>query len=125
MTTGDLSQTVMITAGDTVAEFVPAANMVCVSLRVDGAQLLDLGHGVPAYAHDGKTMGIPLLYPWANRLGHRGYAAAGKRVTLADPDDRYPLDPAGLPIHGALPGDLVWSRLPARVRSRARAPCLG
>jgi aldose 1-epimerase len=122
MTTGDLSHTVTIAADDTVAKFVPAANMVCASLRVGGAQLLDLGHGVPAYAEAGKTMGIPLLYPWANRLGHRGYEAAGRRVTLPDPDGRYPVDPGGLPIHGALPGDLVWDVAeppkPDRVRAR-------
>jgi aldose 1-epimerase len=109
MTTGDLSHTATIAAGDTVAEFVPAANMVCASLRVGGAQLLDLGHGVSAYARAGKTMGIPLLYPWANRLSHRGYEAAGQRVTLPEPDGRYPVDPGGLAIHGALPGDLVWT----------------
>ena len=108
MTSGDLNHTVTIAAGDTVAEFVPAANMVCISLRVGGAQLLDTGHGLQQYAQAGKTMGIPLLYPWANRLDHRGYEAAGKRVTLPDPDGRYPVDPGGLPIHGAIPGDLVW-----------------
>ena len=108
MTTGDLSHTVTITAGDTVAEFVPAANMVCVSLRVGGVELLDPTHGLQAYADAGKTMGIPLLYPWANRLDHHGYEAAGKRVTLPDPDGRYSLYSDGLPIHGALPGNLVW-----------------
>jgi aldose 1-epimerase len=122
MTTNDLSQTVTIAAGDTVAEFVPAANMLCGSLRVGGAQLLDLGRGVQAYAEAGKTMGIPLLYPWANRLGHRGYEAAGQRVTLPDPDGRYPIDPGGLPIHGALPGDLTWDveQPPEVDRVRAR-----
>ena len=109
MTTTDLNDTVTITAGDTVAEFVPAANMVCGSLCVGGAQLLDLGHGLQAYAEDGKTMGIPLLYPWANRLDHHGYDAAGKQVTLPDPEGRYSLYSDGLPIHGALPGDLVWT----------------
>jgi aldose 1-epimerase len=122
MSSTDLSHTVTIAAGDTVAEFVPAANMVCVSLRVGGAELLDQGQGVRPYAELGKTMGIPLLYPWANRLSHRGYEAAGKRVTLPDPDGRYPLDPGGLPIHGALPGDLVWEVAepsgPDRVRAR-------
>ncbi len=108
MSTGDLSDTVTIAAGDTVAEFVPAANMVCVSLRVGGAQLLDLGHGLQPYSQDGKTMGIPLLYPWANRLDHHGYEAAGKRVTLPDSKGRYSLYSDGLPIHGALPGTLVW-----------------
>jgi aldose 1-epimerase len=121
MTSGDLSHTVTIAAGDTVAEFVPAANMVCVSLRVGDAELLDPTHGLRAYAENGKTMGIPFLYPWANRLDHRGYEAAGKRVTLPDPDGRYPVDPGGLPIHGALPGDLVWdSSQPASDRVQAR-----
>jgi aldose 1-epimerase len=121
MTSGDLSHTVTIAAGDTVAEFVPAANMVCASLRVGTAQLLDLGRGVAVYAEQGKTMGIPLLYPWANRLSDRGYDAAGQRVTLPDPDGRYPIDPGGLPIHGALPGDLVWTAsqpAPDRVHAR-------
>jgi aldose 1-epimerase len=111
MTAAGLSQTVTIAAGDTAAEFVPAANMVCRSLRVGDAELLYSPHppqGVQAYAERGKTMGIPLLYPWANRLSHRGYDAAGKRVTLPEPDGRYALDPGGLPIHGALPGDLLW-----------------
>ncbi|MFZ0388713.1 MAG: aldose 1-epimerase [Solirubrobacteraceae bacterium] len=108
MPVGELSHTITIAAGDTVAEFVPAANMVCVSLRVGGAELLDQGQGVKAYAEHGKTMGVPLLYPWANRLDRRGYEAAGKRVTLPESDGRYAIDPGGLPIHGALPGDLVW-----------------
>jgi aldose 1-epimerase len=122
MTTGDLSHTVTIATDDTAAEFVPAANMVCDSLRVGGAQLLDLGHGLPAYAEQGKTMGIPLLYPWANRLDHRGYEAAGRRVTRPDPNGRYSTDPGGLPIHGALPGDLIWvvDQQPETDRVRAR-----
>jgi aldose 1-epimerase len=122
MNAEDLRPTVMIVAGDTVAEFVPAANMVCRSLRVGTSELLDQGHGLQAYAGDGKTMGIPLLYPWANRLSHRGYQAAGQRVTLPDPDGRYSVDPGGLAIHGALPGDLVWEveqpPVPDRVRAR-------
>src|SRR3984957_4516665 len=93
MPIGELSHTVTIAAGDTVAEFVPAANMVCVSLRVGGAELLDPGQGVQAYAERGKTMGIPLLYPWANRLDHRGYDAADKQDTMPEPERRYELDP--------------------------------
>jgi galactose mutarotase-like enzyme len=121
MTSGDLSHTVSIVAGDTVAEFVPAANMVCASLRVGDAELLDSTHGLQAYADAGKTMGIPLLYPWANRLDHHGYEAAGKRVTLPDPEGRYSLYSDGLPIHGALPRDLVWKAAqPASDRLHAR-----
>jgi galactose mutarotase-like enzyme len=102
--------TVRITSpgGETEAEFVPGAGLVCSSLRHRGVELLDPGQGVEAYAQRGKTMGIPLLYPWANRLSRPGYAASGASVQLPAAEGRYPTDPAGLPIHGALPGDMVW-----------------
>ena len=77
--------------------------MLCSSLTVDGDELLDGGRGVDAYASQGHTMGIPLLYPWANRLAAFTYEAAGAAVSL--PDDRalLPADPNGLPIHGVVP----------------------
>ena len=104
--------TVTITSpdGETTAEFVPAANLLCCSLRHHGAELLDHGRGVEAYAERGKTMGIPLLYPWANRLSRHGYAVAGRTVELppGEPGTRYPVDPNGLPMHGAIPGRIVW-----------------
>jgi aldose 1-epimerase len=102
--------TVRITSpgGETEAEFVPGAGLLCSSLRHRGVELLDPGQGVEAYARRGKTMGIPLLYPWANRLSRPGYTAAGASVQLPAAEGRYPTDPAGLPIHGALPGDMVW-----------------
>ena len=102
------SLTITSPGNETEAEFVPGANLLCASLRHRGVELLDPGRGIEAYAERGKTMGIPLLYPWANRLSHAGYAAAGKTVALPPADGRYPTDPAGLPIHGALPGDMVW-----------------
>ena len=91
------------TDGSTVATFVPDAAMLCSSFTVDGQELLDAGKGLEAYAAAGHTMGIPLLYPWANRLGAFAYNAAGSTVAL--PDDRalIPADPNGLPIHGAVP----------------------
>jgi aldose 1-epimerase len=106
-------QTVSITSpgGETTAEFVPAANLVCSSLRHRGGELLHAGEGVEAYAERGKTMGIPLLYPWANRLSAPDYTVAGATVTLGPIDGRYPVDPNGLPIHGAMPGALRWEVL--------------
>ncbi len=93
------------------ARFVPEANMLCPSLTHEGVELLHAGRGVAAYAERGKTMGIPLLHPWANRLARPGYTAAGREVTLPVPEGRYGLDPNGLPIHGALPGLLRWEVL--------------
>jgi aldose 1-epimerase len=94
--------------GTTTAEFVPDANLLCCSFAVDGHELLDRRRGVRAYAEQGKTMGIPLLYPWANRLARFGYRAAGTDVTLSENDARIPRDDNGLPIHGVLPGLLRW-----------------
>ncbi len=94
--------------GEVQARFVPDANMLCPSLTRRDVELLHAGLGVRAYAQRGKTMGIPLLHPWANRLATRGYHAAGKDVVLPAPEGRYGLDPNGLPIHGALPGLLRW-----------------
>ena len=103
------------------AQFVPGANMLCHSLIHDGVQLLHAGRGVKAYAECGKTMGIPLLHPWANRLSRPSYAAAGKQVTLPPPDGLYGLDPNGLPIHGALPGLLRWELIETGATDRVSA----
>ncbi len=94
------------------AEFVPSAGMVCCSLKHNGVQLLHLGAGVRAYAERGKTMGIPLLHPWANRLAGFHYRAGGQTVRLSRGDARIPVDPAGLPIHGVMPGLLRWEVQP-------------
>jgi aldose 1-epimerase len=94
--------------GSTEAEFVPEANMVCCSLRYLGAEYLHQGAGVDAYAHDGKTMGIPLLHPWANRLSGFHYRAAGEEVALPPGENLIPLDDVGLPIHGAMPAVMRW-----------------
>jgi aldose 1-epimerase len=48
----------------------------------------------------GKTMGIPFLHPWANRLEGRRYSAAGREVVLAPGP---PQDDHGRPMHGTLP----------------------
>jgi galactose mutarotase-like enzyme len=82
--------------------------MLCCSFTHQGSELLDTGRGVAAYAEQGKTMGVPLLHPWANRLDGFGYEAAGNSVTLRQGDPRIPLDPNGLPIHGVMPGLLRW-----------------
>lgn len=112
----------VVSPGGTVrAQFVPGANMLCHSFTHAGVELLHTGHGVEAYAQRGKTMGIPLLHPWANRLADRGYAVAGQQVTLPAPDGRFALDPNGLPIHGALPGLLVWEPLETGAEDRISA----
>jgi aldose 1-epimerase len=90
------------------AQFVPDAGMIGVSLTDSGVQLLGQRRGLDAYVADGKTMGIPILYPWANRLGANTYTAEGTTVTLTPGLDGVRSDPNGLPIHGVLAAYPRW-----------------
>jgi aldose 1-epimerase len=90
------------------ARFHPGAGMLCSSLRHRGQELLAQNDGVEAYAKKGKTMGIPLLYPWANRLADSSYSAAGRTVEVPHDPSRIAVDQNGLPIHGVIGGRLQW-----------------
>jgi aldose 1-epimerase len=94
--------------GSLEATFVPGAGMICCSLRHRGEELLAQNTGLAAYAESGKTMGIPLLYPWANRLAGFEYSVAGRTVGVPHDPDRIALDDNGLPIHGVIGGRLAW-----------------
>lgn len=91
-----------------VAQYVPAAGMIGVSLADSDVQLLGQRRGLDAYVEAGKTMGIPILYPWANRLSDRSYRVEGHDVTLQPDTPGVRFDPNGLPIHGLLAGYGGW-----------------
>jgi aldose 1-epimerase len=105
-----LSATVVLREEETQLEatFLPAAGMLCCSLRHRGEELLAQNAGVATYVERGKTMGIPLLYPWANRLAGFDYTVAGRTVAVPHDSTRVALDPNGLPIHGLIGGRLSW-----------------
>jgi galactose mutarotase-like enzyme len=108
---GDLSLATVQLRDDAAAlqaTFVPGAGMLCSSLRHRGEELLAQNAGVEAYAREGKTMGIPLLYPWANRLAGFQYSLAGRTVHVPRDATRVALDQNGLPIHGVIGGRLPW-----------------
>jgi aldose 1-epimerase len=94
--------------GDLEARFAPGAGMVGCSLRHRGEELLGLRDGIEAYLARGKTFGIPLLHPWANRLGAWEYEAAGRAVRLDRDSPLVRAEEHGLPIHGALPAGARW-----------------
>ena len=75
--------------GGIEATFVPDAGMVGCSLRHREEELLGQRGGVRAYVAERSTMGIPLLYPWANRLTQRRFSVADRDVDLAS--DALPL----------------------------------
>lgn len=113
------------------ATFVPPAGMICTSLRDDGVELLGQRRGLQAYLDNGKTMGIPILYPWANRLSANNYAVDGRTVTLTTGQGGVRADDHGLPMHGVLaafPGWLVieqsGNRLTADLDFGAQPPLL-
>src|SRR6201997_3899828 len=87
------------------AQFVPEAGMIGTSLTDAGTELLGQRRGLQAYVEAGKTMGIPILYPWANRLGANTYTAEDATVTLTAGENGVRADPNGLPIHGVLAAD--------------------
>ncbi len=90
------------------ATFVPSAGMVCTSLSDGGVELLGQRRGLNAYLTTGKTMGIPILYPWANRLSANGYAVDGGAVTLTPGVGGVRSDEHGLVIHGVLAAYSGW-----------------
>jgi aldose 1-epimerase len=108
LTRSDGVSDVTLSDGELAATFVPEVNLVCSSLRHRGEELLGQRSGLAAYRERGSTFGIPLLYPWANRLAAWDYELAGRRVELAG-SDLVRADPdTGLPIHGIRPAALAW-----------------
>lgn len=91
------------------ATYVPIAGMVATSLSDDGVELLGQRRGLQAYVSNHKTMGIPILYPWANRLSSMGYGVDGAVVTLTPGTGGVRTDQHGVPIHGTLGGYRDWT----------------
>jgi aldose 1-epimerase len=87
-------------AGPLAAAFHPEASMLCSSLTSDGEELLGLRGGIEAYVERGKTMGIPLLHPWANRLSDYAYG----QVELDRDAPGLRDDGEGHPLHGLVHG---------------------
>ena len=91
------------------ATYVPAAGMICTSLADDDVEFLGQRRGLDAYVTDGKTMGIPILYPWANRLSASSYDIDGAVVSLTVGSGGVRADEHGLPIHGVLSAYPDWT----------------
>ena len=94
--------------GGIEAAIVPGAGVVVCSLLHRGEQVLGQRGGLRRYMERRSTMGIPLLYPWANRLSQDRFAVAGRIVDLALASPAPSRDPAGLPIHGLLGAARGW-----------------
>jgi aldose 1-epimerase len=98
----------VLAAGDLQVTFLPAAGMLGASLRFRGVELLRRVDDLEAARAKGSTAGIPLLYPWANRLSSLQYRAAGHHVSLDPSSPLLHFDDHKLPIHGVPWSQLAW-----------------
>jgi aldose 1-epimerase len=98
----------VLSAGDLQATFWPEAGMLCASLRHRGIELLRRVDDLETARIKGSTAGIPLLYPWANRLAGLKYRAGGRDVSLDPSSARLHFDDHGLPMHGVPWSQLRW-----------------
>ena len=115
--------TITLTEGDLRAEFWPDAGMLGTSLRYRDEELLRRIDDLETSKRKGSTAGIPLLYPWANRLAAPHYRAAGRDVELDPASPLLHFDDHGLSMHGVPWGQLVWDVLDkgqASLRARLR-----
>ncbi|MDH6243201.1 aldose 1-epimerase [Mycobacterium sp. OTB74] len=88
--------------------FIPAAGMIGTSLADGDAEFLGQRRGLDAYLTNAKTLGIPLLYPWANRLSANSYDVNGTVVAVHPGTGGVHVDEHGSPIHGTLAADPGW-----------------
>src|SRR4029453_15889153 len=108
-------------AGDLEAVFLPGHGMLGASLRHRGVEILRRVEDLEAAALKGSTAGIPLLYPWANRLADFRYRAAEREVVLDPSSPLLHFDEHGLPMHGVPWSLLAWEPTEGRrVFLRAR-----
>ncbi len=107
---------VTVSSGALAATFLPELGMLGVSLVHRGDELLALPGGLAGY-RAGDVTGLPLLAPWANRLGARRYEVEGVVVDLEGL--ALHTDERGLPIHGTMSARPGWEVVPVDGRSLA------
>jgi galactose mutarotase-like enzyme len=103
----------LVSPANVTATFVPRVGMVCSSMTHDGEEMLGQRYGLKGYLETGRTFGVPILAPWANRLGRMAYAVVheGGGVRRIDVNPKTPhlrFDAFGQPIHGLLRGSPDW-----------------
>src|SRR5919107_56136 len=106
-------EAVALADGDLRAVFIPRAGMIGSSLEDRGEELLVQRGGLGAWRGTGKSFGVPLLHPWANRLRDWRYATAGRAVTIDRSRGTVRADENELPIHGALAAAEDWDLVDA------------
>jgi len=88
--------------------FVPGAGMVGTSMTLDGVELLGRRGGLPSYISTGSTYGIPLLAPWANRLGEIRQCVGDIEWAVPTDASGVHCDDLGQAMHGLLAAAPEW-----------------
>ena len=92
------------TPGGASVLIAPDCGFCCLSWKVEGEERLHLPEGADAFRDDVKTGGLPLLYPYANRLREDpGPDWANNPLVKRDGND--------LPIHGFLLRFSHWTEV--------------
>lgn len=102
----DLQAVTLSSPDGLTATFVPGAGMVGASMTFEGEEFLGQRAGIGEYRKSGKTFGIPLLAPWANRMEASTFD--GVELNL-DGTPGVHADGNGIPIHGLLAGCSDWT----------------
>ena len=92
--------------GELRAEVWPGRGMLVSSLRHRGIELLRLVDDIEGAAATGRSIGIPLLHPWANRLSRTTFDFDGRNIALDAESPLVTRDWNDIVIHG-----VAWSRL--------------
>ncbi len=106
---------VTLRSGELEATFLPELNLLGVSLRLGRDEFLALPGGVGGYRRQHAT-GLPLLAPWANRLGALAYRSGRVSVDLEGLELHR--DGNGLPIHGTMSARDAWDVVALSTRGR-------
>src|SRR5262245_7372515 len=88
------------------AAFLPESGMLGASLQYDGIEILRRIDDLESAARCGSSAGIPILYPWGNRLSTFEFEIASKKIQLDRSSSLLHLEEHGLSMHG-----IPWSML--------------
>jgi aldose 1-epimerase len=110
-------------AGDVVAVFRPEQGLLGTSLKHRGEEILRRVDEMDEALATGMSVGVPLNYPWANRIRGTRYDFDGKEVELDPASPLLMKDWNDVIIHGVPWTKLDWEMQEAsdrRLRSRLR-----
>lgn len=96
-------------ATNTVVSIAPTVGNIAYEMLVNGKNVLYWPYeSVSDFAANPRLSGIPLLWPWANRIDGDSYWANGRKYELNDALGNLRRDGAKQPIHGLLTSWPEW-----------------